>query len=685
MSRLVVSSKPKPQHQWKAPLVFGGGLLALLAVLFLNITQGEANITVHTVVSALLDPQDTPDHHMVRGLRLPRAVIGLLAGASLAVAGALLQTVTRNPLASASTLGLNAGAYFIIVLAAVYFPGIKSDHSLILALIGACGAAVMAYFMSGGRQSTPLRMALAGMIVTLVLSAFTSGLQIMYENETNGLYMWGSGALAQNDWLGVRYALPWVLIGLIVAALFNQKLDMLELSEDTAVSLGEKVNVIRFVALAAAILLAGVTVSVVGPIGFVGLIAPHLIRLIGLRRHRFLLPGSAIWGAVVLIGADTIAKMFRSTLGELPAGSVTAVLGAPWLIWLAVRGSRMKSSADGGSTMGVGYLGTKVPYGLLVTLTTAALFILILCGLSAGALSFPITDVLAVLTGSGSEMAANVILNLRLPRVLVAALAGASLAIAGSMMQGAVRNPLADPSVVGVTTGAGMGALLVLTIWPSASGAWVPVGAMAGALLSAGSVYALAWKKGLNPVVLILVGIAVSALGSAVIQFLIIQSKLGAAPALTWLAGSTYARGWGDFAQLSIAMAVGLPLAWLLGRRVDLLAFGDLVSLGLGLQLQRTRLIAAGIGVTIAAIAVASVGTISFIGLLAPHAVRMMMGQHHQKSVVLSAVIGAILLVVADIIGKVIAIPKEIPSGIVVAVIGAPYLLFLMYRSTVKR
>lgn len=687
MNQLAVSSKPK-LHQnmkWKALLVFGGGFLALLAVLFLNITQGEAGITVHTVIQALFNPQDSPDHHMVRGLRLPRAVIGLLAGASLAVAGALLQTVTRNPLASASTLGLNAGAYFIIVLAVVYFPAFKSEHSLILALIGACGAAVMAYFMSGGRKSTPLRMALAGMIVTLVLSAFTSGLQIMYENETNGLYMWGSGALAQNDWVGVRYALPWVLIGLIVAILFSQKLDMLELNEDTAVSLGEKVNVIRFVALAAAILLAGVTVSVVGPIGFIGLIAPHLIRLIGLRRHRFLLPGSAIWGAVVLIGADTIAKMFRSTLGELPAGSVTALLGAPWLIWLAVRGSNLKSSSDSGSTMGVGYTGSKVPYRTLVLFSTIALLVLILCGLSAGALRFPISEVLAVLTGSGAEMSANVILNLRLPRVLVAALAGASLAIAGSMMQGAVRNPLADPSVVGVTTGAGMGALLVLTFWPTASATWVPIGAIIGALLSAGSVYVLAWKKGLNPVVLILVGIAISALGSAVIQFLIIQSKLGAAPALTWLAGSTYARGWTEFTQLIIAMAIGLPLAWFLGRRVDLLAFGDLVSLGLGLQLQRTRLIAASIGVALAAIAVASVGTISFIGLLAPHAVRIVLGQHHKKSVVLSAIIGAILLVVADMIGKVIAIPKEIPSGIVVAVIGAPYLLFLMYRSTVKR
>lgn len=669
---------------WKSFLVFGGGLLALCLLLFLNFTQGEAHISVRTVIQAWISPQDTPDHHMVRGLRMPRAVIGMLAGAALAVAGALLQTVTRNPLASASTLGLNAGAYFIIVLAAVYFPALKSDHALLLALLGACGAAVTAYFMSGGRKSSPLRMVLAGMIVTLVLSAFTSGLQIMYENETNGLFMWGSGALGQNDWQGVQYAYPWVCIGLVIAFLFHQKLDMLALSEETAISLGENINFVRLVALAAAILLAGVTVSVVGPIGFIGLIAPHLVRLIGLQRHRLLIPGSALWGAVVLLSADTIAKMFRSTLGELPAGSVTALLGAPWLIWLAIRGAKMKASAES-SSMSVGYVGTRIPYALLVAVSSIALLFLIIFGLTAGALHIPLSDVIAVITGHGEEMARNVILNLRLPRILVAALAGASLAIAGSMMQGAVRNPLADPSVVGVTSGAGMGALLVLTIWPNAPGTWVPVGAIIGALLSAGSVYALAWKKGLNPVVLILVGIAVSALGSAVIQFLVIQSKLGAAPALTWLAGSTYARGWKECIQLLITTAILMPSAWLLGRRVDLLAFGDLVSVGLGLKLQRTRLITATIGVFVAAIAVAAVGTVSFIGLLAPHAVRLFMGQQHQKSVVLSAILGAILLTGADIIGKTILIPKEIPSGIVVAIIGAPYLLFLMYRSTVRK
>lgn len=189
----------------------------------------------------------------------------------------------------------------------------------------------------------------------------------------------------------------------------------------------------------------------------------------------------------------------------------------------------------------------------------------------------------------------------------------------------------------------------------------------------------------MNPVVVVLVGIAISAIGSAVIQFLVIKSGVTASGAIAWLAGSTYAKGWEDLIGLTIANVILLPLAWLLGRRVDLLAFGDQVSLGLGLKLQRTRLITAAIGVALAAAAVASVGTVGFIGLLAPHAVRLFTGQHHRHSVILSAMIGALLLVGADMIGKLVLAPKEIPSGIIVALLGTPYLLILMYRSAVRR
>ncbi|RKN84954.1 Fe(3+)-hydroxamate ABC transporter permease FhuB [Paenibacillus ginsengarvi] len=669
---------------WKIILVFGGGLLALIALLFASLTQGEANITARTVVDALLSPTGSLEHQTVLSIRMPRAVIGLLAGAALAVSGVLLQTVTRNPLASAGTFGVNSGAYFVVVAATVFAPALASSSPLLLALIGGCGGAVMAYLMAGGPRGTPVRMALAGMIITMVLSSFTSALQLLYENETNGLFMWGSGSLVQNDWKGVFHVWPWLAAGAVVLSLFIRTLDMLELGDETAKSLGQRVGTARMCALAIAVLLASVTVSVVGPIGFIGLIAPHLVRLIGLRRHRLLLPASALWGAVVLIGADTVARLFRSTLGELPAGAVTALIGAPWLIWLAVRGTKEQRSVEASSSMSVGFRARKLPYPLMLAVLAALVAVATVAGLAAGALNIPAKDVLAVLFGGGQDMYRNIILEMRLPRLAVAMLAGAGLAVSGVMLQGAVRNPLADPSVIGVTSGAGAGALLLLVIWPSAPGALLPATAFAGALIAAAAVYALSWRKALHPTVLTLVGIAVSAIGSAAIHFLVIQSKMAAAPALAWLAGSTYGRGWKELSLLAAAIVIFVPMAWLLGRRIDLLAFGDPVSLGLGLKLQRTRLIAAGVGVALAAVAVSCIGTVGFIGLLAPHAARMLVGQNQRRAVVLAALIGALLLLLADVVGRVAIVPKEIPAGLVVAVIGTPYLLALMYRSFSK-
>ncbi|WP_244865214.1 iron ABC transporter permease [Xylanibacillus composti] len=663
-------------------MTFGGGLLLLFVLLFISLAHGQANVSVHAVLEALFARADKLEHHIVWEMRLPRAVMAMLAGSALAVAGVLLQTITRNPLASAGTFGINAGAYFIVVLAAVFLPALKSEMPLLLAFVGGACAAGMAYVLAGGKRSTPVRMALAGMIVTLVLSSFTSAMQLLFENETNGLFLWGSGSLIQDNWKGVQHGWVWIIAGLVIAVLMTRALDMLELSEETAQALGQRVDRMRIVALLVAVLLAAATVSVVGPIGFVGLIAPHLIRLMGFHRHRLLIPGSALWGANVLLLADIVSQMFRSTIGELPAGVVTAILGAPWLIWLALRSSREEAAAVGGSSsMSIGMLHNRLPYPVLLFLAVSVLALCSIGSLLWGSTRIPFTEWMAVLTGQGE----NVLLQLRMPRVAVAILAGAALAVAGATIQGAVRNPLADPSIIGVTSGAGVGALLWITVIPSASAAFIPLASMAGAVLSAVVVYALAWRKGLHPTILILIGIAVTAVNSAIIHFLVIQSGMSAAPALAWLAGSTYAREWGEVNMLLAFLVILLPAAWLLGKKVDLLAFGDQTSMGLGLKLQRTRIYAAGIGVMLAAAAVSAVGTIGFIGLLAPHAARMAVGHNHRRLVLLSAVLGAIMLVIADVIGRVALAPKQIPAGLIVALIGTPYLLMLMFRSRMRR
>lgn len=668
---------------WKPFALLLGGAALLAVLTFVSLTQGLARISVHAVVEAILSPRDAAEHQIIRGVRLPRTVMGLLSGAALAVAGALMQSVTRNPLASETTLGVNAGAYLAVMLGTLFWPGLLHQYAFPMAIAGGVLAALMVFGMSGGRRGTPVRIALSGMIVTLVLASVTSALQLLFEEKTQGLFIWGSGSLNQNDWSGVQFALPWVIGGLALVLSSVRHLDLLAFGEESAKSLGQNVSRTRLFAMGVAILLASVSVSIVGPIGFIGLLAPHIVKLSGVARHGWLLPISALWGAGLLVGADTISRSLTSSaIGELPAGAVTAIIGAPCIVWLALRASkRMGASSSAGASMQVGVVGRRLPYPALVALFAIVLAAVCIGALMTGTTHLSASEVVSAVFGNGTPMDEKVVWTFRLPRLLTALLAGIALAASGSLMQGSIRNPLADPHIVGVSSGAGVGALSLMILFPHLPAEWVPLGAFAGGLLASAIVYAAAWRRGLNPIVLTLVGIAVAAAGSAIINILVIRAQLTLAPALAWMAGSTYARSWTEFDQILPFVVVLVPLGWWLGRRVDLLSFNDESSLGLGLPVRRTRLLVAAIAVLLASIAASVVGAIGFIGLLAPHAARMLAGPNHRRSLVLAVLLGATLLVASDWIGRILLAPKELPSGIIVALLGAPYLLHLMTRS----
>lgn len=673
----------RQSFNWRMISIYGGGLTALIVLFFVSLCFGEASIPLHTVFDALTGRQDTLEHNMVWDLRMPRTVIGILAGGALAVAGAMLQTITRNPLAASDTLGINAGAYFAVVFGTVMFPGVLQKSPFLFAALGGLLAAVAAYVMGGGRSSSPVRLALSGMIISMVLGSFTSALHIFFSMETQGLFLWGSGTLVQNDWSGVTYAWPWV-IGITLVALFlSRQWDVLDLDESTAASLGQRVGMIRAVGLLVSVLLAAVIVSVIGPIGFVGLVAPHLVRLSGARSHRWLLPGAFVWGAALLIAADVLSKMIHKSSLELPTGAMMAIIGAPWLIWLVLTRMKAANGPAANTSMSTGSRGRRWPFRRLAVLFTVVTVGVTLLSTMFGGMRIPLADLLPSLFSSDGPFSAMV--QLRIPRTLVAAGAGAALAIAGVLIQMAVRNPLADASVVGVTSGAGLGAMMVMILWTGVPIYMVPLAAIVGAVIAAGIIFSLSWNKGLNPSAVLLVGIAISAITGAGIQILIIVGSLYGGSSYIWLTGSTYARTWDQVKIIAAFLVILIPVAWWLARRFELLVFDDQSASGLGLHVRRTRLLAMATGVLLAAGAVACVGTVGFIGLIAPHMVRLLTGHHLRRSMFLSALVGALLLVLTDTIGRTVMAPTEIPSGLLIAIIGAPYFLYLMYRSNWRR
>ncbi|WP_010492799.1 iron chelate uptake ABC transporter family permease subunit, partial [Paenibacillus elgii] len=367
--------------------------------------------------------------------------------------------------------------------------------------------------------------------------------------------------------------------------------------------------------------------------------------------------------------------------GELPVGAVTALIGGPCLAYLSYRAAQKHREVPKPSASSLGATARFLSYRALLGIFGALLVAVTILGMIFGDVKVPLQDVLAAVQGEGPELARSIVLDQRLPRMLVAACAGAALAVSGLLLQGVVRNPMADPSIVGVSAGAGVGALLLLLVWPELPIGLLPFASFAGAIAAALIVYLIARKTGLQPAVLALVGIAVSACGSAVIQLIVVQTKMNVAVALAWISGSTYARGWEELAQLVVWPVLLLPFAWLIGRRVDILAFGQEGAVGLGVNVEQTRLRAAAIGVALAAAAVSIVGTIGFVGLIAPHAARLLIGHNHRRLMPLAALLGAVLLVLADIVGRNLLPPKEIPSGLIVSLLGAPYFLWLMRSS----
>ncbi|OXM82299.1 FecCD family ABC transporter permease [Paenibacillus rigui] len=311
--------------------------LMLFALLFAaSIVYGYADTTWSAVWGAYRHFDGSNGQVIIRDIRLPRAIVASLVGAALAVSGAMMQALTRNPMASPGILGVNAGAGFFVVTG-VSFMSLSGQGELAwLALTGAAAAAVSVYVVgSVGREGlTPLKLTLAGATMAALFSSFTSALLISDEKTLDSVFFWLAGSVEGRKMEQIVTMLPFLLVGLLSALLLSKAMNVISVGEEVATGLGQNTFRVKLASLLVVVLLAGGAVSLAGPVGFVGLVIPHIVRgLVGID-YRFVLPYCAVLGSVLLLAAD-IGARFIAFPKEVPVGVMTAIVGAPFFIYLA--------------------------------------------------------------------------------------------------------------------------------------------------------------------------------------------------------------------------------------------------------------------------------------------------------------------------------------------------------------
>lgn len=308
-----------------------------------------------------------------------------------------------------------------------------------------------------------------------------------------------------------------------------------------------------------------------------------------------------------------------------------------------------------------------------------------LVSLSYGDYSMSIADVVKTLFGNGDTTQNMVVWELRLPRIMIALLVGMGFGVAGAMLQGLTRNPLADPGIIGINQGAAVTAVALLVWFDDVPVQWLPPAAFVGGATTALLIYIAAWKGGSSPVRLVLVGIGFAAFAGSLTTVMVVFSDIDrAGQAYLWLSGSVYGRGWDSVRVLILWLVILLPLAYIFALPMNALMQDDNTVKGIGLNIEKSRFILVMISVALASASVAAAGIFSFLGLVAPHIARLLVGATYQGLIPVTALVGASIVVCADFIGRSIIAPNQIPAGLVTAMVGAPYFFWQMrkhYRS----
>lgn len=647
------------------PLAFWGAVALLAAALT------ALRIARHVADPVFADPsmQEIGRVILTHSL-LPRAAVALACGAALGLAGLLLQRVLRNPLAEPSTLGIAAGAQFAMTAATVAAPQLMEMSREGVALAGGLGATALVLALTWRRGLEPVSVVLAGMMTALTATAASAALILANGEYMFSLFIWGGGALAQQDWGTTVTVAGRLVIVATGAALLLRPLAILGLDDATSRSLGLAINTMRLAVIALAVWIASTVTAEVGVIGFVGLAAPTLAHLSGARTLRARMIAAPLIGAILLWLTDGCVQLFTGAEGErIPTGAASALLGGPLLLWLLPR-IRM---AEWPSLQATRIAGMRVarPWRLIALLTAACAGIALMgLGLGRGPDGWNLA--------TGALFAG--LLEWRGPHIGIAAASGAMLAGAGALLQRVTGNPLASPEILGVGAGAGVGLTLALHLFDNPGLGVQFAASAASAILVLAIMLVIAARSGFGPERLLLGGVAMGALCSAVLTAVIATGSPQAFTLLRWISGSvnTAAPEHTWLAGLAALMLLA-PLPFV-SRWLDIMPLGRVAAQALGVPVRRSQAALIVLAGLLTATAALFVGPLSFVGLIAPHLARLIGLTRALPGVTGSLLIGAGLMMLSDWLSRTAAFPYQLPLGLFAALLGGPYLVWLLGR-----
>ncbi|WP_323912844.1 Fe(3+)-hydroxamate ABC transporter permease FhuB [Aeromonas caviae] len=620
---------------------------------------------------ALFSPElDDARQAVVHFSWLPRLAICLLAGAALGLAGTLMQQVLRNPLASPTTLGVASGAQLALMMVTLLAPSWMLIGREWIAMAGGSLAMGLVFALAWRRQLNPVVIVFAGLVINLYLAAISMGLLLFFQEELKGLLVWGSGSLAQNSWSGVGYLLPRLLLAAMLAAVLVRPLAVLELDDASARSLGVSLKHLRFAGLGLAVFITACVVSVVGLIGFIGLAAPAMVRLLGVRKLAQRLLWAPILGALLLAATDLLLQtLSRFWPVLIPTGAMTALLGAPLLLWLIPRLGIKQSAPKANSSLQLArHPAPTRLVGLMVLGLAAAVIASLLFGQGMGGWGWP------------SWLRWQVQLEWRLPRTLAAGAAGVLLALAGTLLQRVSNNPMASPELLGVSGGTFMGVIAAALLLPALPLPMMLLGGLVGAFACLLLLVLINRRNGFQPERILLSGIAITALFEPLQAIALANGDLRVQQLLSWMSGSTYYVTQPVALALVVLALLMLAACLLVSRWLDLMPMGPAVATALGIHLGRAQLTILLLVAVLTASATMVIGPLSFAGLLAPHLARLMGLVRARWHLLGAAGCGALLMVSADWIGQQILFPQEVPVGLVSTLLGGAYFMWCLRR-----